>query len=414
MSKSTHQFEIRGVDKSASAFASVKSRAAATGAQIKSMVGGALAAAGAYLSFRAIKGGIDELGRLSDVAQKANVSVDALTSTTAAFGALGIQMNVDGFAKSMQLLAKNTGRTGMEGFYQTIDEIGKIPDVSKRAEMAMKVFGKSGLEFMPLINAADEGVDALRTVVAAMPKVSQAAANAGDGAADAMGFAANEVKSLWLEGLGFLANKLNNDYTGDVRTAALSAGNSLTYYTKLAVAKCISWFQKLRAAASTWGQAIGALAGGTYEKLFGSGGTWSDVWKGTVDAWNQGLDEYADRAKEIDQAESERTERFKKSYEDRAMAIKHFADAYDRAAISIDGRKKKEADAVELGKMTKISNDLVMGGSNAALKMQILGPTFQSEQKKQTSLLEKIAANTEKTADNTEESSNDADMGVVD
>lgn len=414
MSKSVHQFEIRGVDKTAPAWASVKAKAATTGAQIQKMVGGAIAAAGAYLSFRAIKGGIDELGRLSDVAQKANVSVDDLTATSAAFGALGIQMDVDGFAKSMALLAKNTGRTGMEGFYQTIDEIGKIPDVSQRAEAAMKTFGKAGMEFMPLINAADDGVDALRTVVAAMPKVSQAAANAGDGAADAMGFAANEVKSLWLEGLGFLSNKLNNDYTGDVRTAALTAGNSLTYYTKVAVAKCISWFQKLRAAAATWGQAIGALAGATYEKLFGTGGTWSDVWKNTKDAWNQGLDEYADKAKEIDQAESDRTERFKKSYEDRAMAIKHFADAYDKAAVSIDGRNKKDAAEIDMGKQTKITNDLVMGGSNAALKMQILGPTYQSEQKKQTTILEKIAANTEKTADNTEESGGYVPDGSVD
>ena len=404
MSKSTHQFEIRGIDKTAGAFASVKAKAATTGAQIKSMVGGAIAAAGAYLSFRAIKGGIDELGRLSDVAQKANVSVDALTSATAAFGALGIQMNVDGFAKSMQLLAKNTGRTGMEGFYQTIAEIGKVPDVSKRAEMAMKVFGKSGLEFMPLVNAADEGVDALRTVVAAMPKVSQAAANAGDGASDAMGFAVNQVKSLWLEGLGFLANKLNNDYTGDVRTAALTAGNALEYWTKLAVAKCITWWEKLQQSGRAYGEVLGAIIGATTEKLFGSGGSWGDVWKEITNAFDSAMDEYEDRAQELEKLEEERAARFKSNYEDRAVAIKHFADAYDKAAITIDGRKKKDAASLELGKMTKISNDLVMGGSNAALKMQILGPTYQSEQKKQTSLLEKIAANTENTADNTEES----------
>lgn len=402
MSKSVHQFEIRGVDKTAPAFASIKSKAAATGAQIQKMVGGAIAAAGAYLSFRAIKGGIDELGRLSDVAQKANVSVDDLTATSAAFGALGIQMDVDGFAKSMALLAKNTGRTGMEGFYQTIDEIGKIPDVSQRAEAAMKTFGKAGMEFMPLINAADDGVDALRTVVAAMPKVSQAAANAGDGAADAMGFGINEVKRLWLEGLGFLANKLNNDYTGDVRTAALNAGNALSKYTRLAVAKCLTWCQKYWNAWKVWGQAAGALVGGTWEKLFGSGGTWADVWKGTTDAFKQGLDEYKDEAEKLDRIEKDRTERFNKEYEYRAAAIQKYADAQSKAAVSIDGRNKKDAAAIDMGKQTKITNDLVMGGSNAALKMQILGPTYQSEQKKQTTLLEKIAANTEKTADEIE------------
>ena len=414
MSKAKHQFEIRGVDKSGPAFSSVKARAAATGAQIKSLVGGAIAAAGTYLGFRALKGGIDELGRLSDVAQKANVSVDTLTSATAAFGALGIQMPVDGFAKSMQLLAKHTGRTDMEGFYQTIEEIGKVPDVSKRAEMAMKVFGKSGLEFMPLINAADEGVDALRTVVAAMPKVSQAAANAGDGASDAMGFAVNQVKSLWLDGLGFLANILNNDYTGDVRTAALTAGNALEFWTKRAVAKCITWWGKLRQAARGYGEILGAAYGAVSEKLFGTGGSWGDVWKQITGAFDSAMTEYEDRAQELDRLEEDRAARFRKNYEDRAVAIKHFADAYDKAAVSIDGRNKKDAASVELGKLTKVSNDLVMGGSNAALKMQILGPTYQSEQKKQTSLLEKIAANTEKTADNTEETFSGFDFERVD
>ena len=413
MSKSTHQFEIRGVDKSGPAFSSVKAKAAATGAQIKSMVGGAIAAAGAYLGFRAIKGGIDELGRLSDVAQKANVSVDALTSATAAFGALGIQMNVDGFAKSMQLLAKNTGRTGMDGFYKTVEEIGKVPDVSKRAEMAMKVFGKSGLEFMPLINAADEGVDALRTVVAAMPKVSQAAANAGDGASDAMGFAVNQVKSLWLEGLGFLANKLNNDYTGDVRTAALTVCNTLEYWTKRGVAKCIALWQKMQAHARAYGEVLGGIIGAVGSKI-SNGDSWADVWDNIHNTTRNAVDEFDDRMEEIDRLEADRVARFKKNYDDRALAIRHFADAYNKAAISIDQRKKKDAASLDLGKMTKISNDLVLAGSNAALKMQLLGPTYQSEQKKQTSLLEKIAANTEKTADNTEGSSTDVNFGVVD
>ena len=406
MSKSTHQFEIRGVDKSGPAFASIKSKAAATGAQIKSMVGGAIAAAGAYLSFRAIKGGIDELGRLSDVAQKANVSVGDLTSTTAAFSALGIQnMGVDGFAKAMQMMAKNTGRTGMDGFYQTIEEIGEVPDVAKRAEMAMQVFGRSGMEFIPLINAAENGVEALKGVRAAFPQLSDAAANAGDGMSDAMGFAANEVKTLWLEGLGFLAGKLNNDYTGDVRTAALNAGNALTFWTKRAVAKCITWWEKLRQSGRAYGEVLGAIIGATSEKLFGSGGSWGDVWKEITNAFDSAMDEYEDRAKELEEAEGERAKRWEGDYKKRAEAIKHFARNYSAAAKSIYERNGKNANALGIGSMTKVSNDLVM---------QILGPTYQSEQKKQTSLLEKIAANTEKTADNTEETFSGFDFGKVD
>ena len=126
------------MDKTGAAFGSVRNRAAATGAQIRSMLGGALAAAGAYLGLRSIKGGIDELGHLSDIAQKTNTNVKDLTQTAAALNVLGIQnMGVDQIGKAFDYMAKSTGRTGMAGFYQTIEELGKIPDVARRSQEAL-------------------------------------------------------------------------------------------------------------------------------------------------------------------------------------------------------------------------------------------------------------------------------------
>lgn len=402
MSKSTHQFEIRGVDKSAGAFGSIKNRAAATSAQIRSMVGGAIAAAGAYLSFRAIKGGIDELGHLSDIAQKTNTNVGELTQTAAALSALGIQnMGVDQLGKAFDYMAKTTGRSGMEGFYKTIDELGKIPDVADRGQAAMQAFGRSGMEFMPLLNAADESVNALQTVVAAMPKVPQSAAKAGDAMSDAMGFAANQVKSIWLQGLASICGWFDNEYTGGVREASLKAGNYMEYYAKLAVTKCLTWYRKvqeyLKRYGEYWGTFIGTKMGG---------GSWTEAFQNAENAWQQALKEYDDVSKELEQKEHERTERFKRDFEDRAIAIQKFQGAYENAAITIEKRKERDAaQGLEVSRQTRISNDLVLGGSNAATRLQILGPTLQSETKKQTSILEKIAANTEKTADNTEENS---------
>jgi len=402
MSKSTHQFEIRGVDKSAGAFGSIKNRAAATSAQIRSIVGGAIAAAGAYLSFRAIKGGIDELGHLSDIAQKTNTNVGELTQTAAALSALGIQnMGVDQLGKAFDYMAKTTGRSGMEGFYKTIDELGKIPDVADRGQAAMQAFGRSGMEFMPLLNAADESVNALQTVVAAMPKVPQSAAKAGDAMSDAMGFAANQVKSIWLQGLASICGWFDNEYTGGVREASLKAGNYMEYYAKLAVTKCLTWYRKvqeyLKRYGEYWGTFIGTKMGG---------GSWTEAFQNAENAWQQALKEYDDVSKELEQKEHERTERFKRDFEDRAIAIQKFQGAYENAAITIEKRKERDAaQGLEVSRQTRISNDLVLGGSNAATRLQILGPTLQSETKKQTSILEKIAANTEKTADNTEENS---------
>jgi len=414
MSKSTHQFEIRGVDKSAGAFGSIKNRAAVTSAQIRSMVGGAIGALGAYFTFSSIKGGIDELGHLSDVAQRTSTSVDELTQTAAAMSAIGVNMGVDQLAKAFDYMAKSTGRSGMEGFYQTIDELGKVDDVSKRAQAAMQAFGRSGMEFMPLINAADTSVEALKTVVDAMPKIPQSAADAGDAMSDAMGFAANQAKSIWLQGLGAICGWFDNEYKGGVREASLSAGNYLEYYTKVAVAKCITWYKKLQNGLKVWGDTIGAFVGAAYVKIT-EGGSWDDVWNLTTQAFSQSLDEYEDESKRLDEIEAERTERFKRNFDERKIAIEKFQGAYNKAAVSIEGRKAMGADAeADVGRQTRISNDLVMAGSNAAMRMQILGPTLQSESKKQTALLERIATNTEKTADNTEESTTSESMGVID
>lgn len=403
MSKATHQIEIKGKDGTGGAFSSIKARASATGAQIKAMVGGALAFAGAYVGLNAIIGGINNLGKLSDIAQKTSTSVDDLTRATGAFAALGVNVSVDTFAKSMDYLAKNTGRSGMEGFYQTIEEIGKVPEVADRAELAMKYFGRSGMEFMPIINGADETVNALKTVVAAMPAIPQSAADNGDAMADAMGFAANEVKSIWAQGLGAVCGYFDNEFQGGVREATLSAGNYVTYFVKVAAAKCIKWFRQLQEYLKRFYDMYGAFIG----TLWG-GGSLGDAWDAAGDAYNEAVEHFDEISEELEKTEQARTERFKRNFEERKIAVEKFGEAYKRAAISIKDREaldaeKRKEDILEAAKrQARIQNELVLGGSNAVSKLQILGPSFQNEAKKQTKLLEKIASNTSRTAENTE------------
>lgn len=416
MSSSQHQIQVKGVDKTGGAFASIKNRAASAGASIQKLVGGAFAAAGAYLGFQAIAGGINELGHLSDIAQKTSTTVDELTRAATAFNVLGIQhMGVDEIGKAFDYMAKTTGRTGMAGFYQTLEELGKIPDVATRGQQAVKLFGDAGLQLMPLVNAADTTVDALQTVVNAMPGVPQAAADAGDAAADAMAFAANQVKSVWIQGLGFLANKINNDYTGDVRTAALRAGNYLEYYTKRAVSKCLTWWKKFTGAWSAVGSAIGGAIGGFREK----------GWRGIAEGWSigleSGIEELAETIIEADMLDEERTARFKKNYEDRAAVIEHFAKAYDRAAISL--AKRNAADngggnglkglAAAAKSLPALRNALIFGGSNDALKMQLRGASTQNEMKVQTETLKQIADNTKKTAEGVEDQKKEEHLKVI-
>ena len=405
MSSSTHQIKVKGVDQTGAAFGSIRNRAAATGAQIRTMLGGAIAAAGAYLGFRAIKGGIDELGHLSDVAMKTSTSVDELTQSAAAMSALGVTgMGVDQLAKSFDYMAKTTGRTGMAGFYETIAELGKIEDVALRSQAAMQIFGKSGMAFMPLINAADQSVEALQTVVAAMPKVPQAAADAGDAMSDAMGFAANEVKSIWLQGLAAICGWFDNEYAGGVREASLTAGNYMQYYARVAAAKCITYYRKVQEYLKRWGDAIGTFIGAKM-----GGASWGEAWDMAGKAYDDAVKEYDEVAKELEKRERDRTERFKREFEDRAIAIKKFQGAYDAAAISIAKRQEKNGELDMALKTPTIRNELIMGG-NEANRVALLGPQLQNESKKQTALLEQIANNTKATADNTEETSTE-EMG---
>lgn len=401
MANANINFNVTGTDKTGAAFNAIGWRAK----QLSSMLKGALAFAGAYFGFRAVKGGIDELGHLSDIAQKTSTSVDELTQAAGAMNALGIQnMGVDQLAKAFDYMAKTTGRSGMRGFYETIGEIGKIEDVAARGQEAMKVFGRSGMELMPLINAADTSVDALRTVVNALPKVPQAAANAGDAMSDAMGFAANQAKSIWLQGLGQICGWFDNEYKGGVREASLQAGNYMEYYAKVAVAKCITWYRKiqeyLKRYGDFWGTLVGAKMGGA---------SWSEALSMATDAYDEAAEEYEKVADELEKKEAERTERFKRNFEEREIAIKKFQGAYDQAAISIEQRQKKDGETAGdlASKLPTVRNDLIMAGSNEARKLQILGPTLQSESKKQTGLLQKIADNTKETADNTDEAAGD-------
>ena len=401
MSKSTHQFEVKGVDKSAGAFSSIKGRAAATAAQIRSMVGGAIAAAGAYMSFRAIKGGIDELGHLSDIAQKTSTSVDELTQTAAALNVLGIQnMGIDQLGKAFDYLQKTTGRTGMGGFLQTIEELGKIEDVAKRGQEAMRIFGRSGMEFMPLINGANHGIGALENVINAMPKVPQSAAEAGDDAADAMAIFSNEIHSLWLQGIVAVGKLFTDDMVEDARTGALNACSWMEYWAK----NTADIFKMTWNNVKSWTNGLGGVVGAAVAGVFKHGYHVGEIWKDIKEAWNWNMDE-ADR----------HNEDIVKRIESRAqhLAIRlsnnaKFSRSYGKAAL---GRYDITDNGSGLNKdiksQTRISNDLIMGGSNAATRLQLLGPTLQSEQKITNELLEKVVENTAKTANNTDNKSGD-------
>lgn len=383
MSKSTHQIEVRGRDATGGAFSSIKNRAAATGAQIRKLVGGAIAGAGAYLGMRAIAGTVNELGRLSDLAMKTGASVGELTKMTTAFSVAGLDISVDTLAKSFQYLQKNTGKQGSAAFFETVEAIGKIEDPAKRGAEMVKNFGRSGMELAPLINGGEDVVRKFKLLTDIMPGVSDSAANAGDEFADAMTILGKGAQSLWMKVVGKICSLWGEDFPGGVRAGALNAINYIEYFCKLSFNRLTKW----GAQAALAMQAVWNWAANDY--------SWDQAWE-EFGVQNEYLTRDMDQQlAKIDQARAEYVSKLAD------VTVDDLADVFSKRAKANGLPAEKETE--KSYHSTRISNDLIMGGSNAALRAQILGPTLQSEAKKQTALLEKIADSSEKTADAVEE-----------
>ena len=378
MSNSTHQFKVKGVDASGKAFDSIAARAKATGASIRAALGGALAAAGAYLSLRSVAGAVNQLGQLSDLAMKAGMSVEFLTKATTAFQVAGLNVSAESLVKAMQYMQKNTGKQGEGGFFELTKQIAAIPDAAQRAQAAVQVFGRSGLELLPLVNNGQAAIEKFQKLQSIMPGVSTAAANAGDAANDALTIFGKGAQAIMLKAVGKICALWGDEFPGGVRAGALNAINWLE-----------TFFKKAYAYINKYSAYLGAL-GGLVADFFTQGPeqAWK-VYEGTIDAAQRDFD---NTIKAADESRAKYVDTLKE------MSVDDLANPFGKAGGAAAAGESFGAAAAK-----RISNALIAGGSNQANKLAILGPQYQNETKKQTSLLEKIAKNTEKTAENTEE-----------
>lgn len=422
MSSSTHQIKVKAVDQTGGAFSSIQKRAGAAGANISRMLGAAITAGLAYLGARQFLAGVDELGKLSDVAMKASTSVDDLTRAATGLSILGINTDINSLAQAFTKMAATTGRTGMAGFYETINEIGKISDVAKRSEATMKVFGRAGLEFMPLVNAAKDGSDALQNVISAMPHVSQAAADAGDALSDAKTIGVQGFRSLWLDCIGSISRSIDESFAGGVRQAALDGVAWLDFFAKMAYKKVAAFASTSLIAFNGLGSSMGEIFTKLfdyYKSFFSAVGGWiSDVvnvsWddikaNGVFGKANENFSRKMDKASEkllenVDfdamganiYAFDSEMEQLRISLDRKIKENEKAAQAYNEAAISSGGRSVLDGEGSSEQRKPRVNNSLILGGSNESLKLSILGPQTQ-ELKKQTNVLKEISKNTQRT-----------------
>lgn len=379
--KSTHQLEIKGVDHTAGAFSSISARAKAASASMRKMLGGAFAAAGAYLGARAIVGTVNELGRLSDLAMKAGMSVEELTRVSTAFGVAGLNISVDSLTMAMQRLNKSTGRTGMTAFFDTVKTLAGIEDPVKRSEAAVKLFGRSGLELQPLIDGGQEAVEKFRTLQEIMPGLSSASADAGDAIADAMLITGKGVTSMWQMAIGYVMNLFSEGLPGGVRAGALNAVNWIETMAK----KIVAWIAKLSAEILSFG----AL----FVDMFTMGP--EAAWKLYLDTNSAADRDFENRMTEANKERMAYVDKLKE------MNVDDLSNALGKPKGGGTGPVDKLATSAD--KMTRLTNNLIMGNSNDAVRLARLGPQLQTETKKQTELLKEIAENTADTKEAVED-----------
>lgn len=228
---------IKGQDQTGAAFSSVAKQASASLGKLKHLAIAAGAGLGLGKLVSSAKEGIQELGLLSDQAQRMGTSSEYVQKLTGALGQVGVVgVNVDNLASAFGRMTKETGKTGAEGFKATMEGIAGLGTEQERVNELVRVFGREmGAKFAPLVRQGPEAFSqGLDGVMAAMPAVSDAAVNAGDMVADAMSVASAQAKTAWLQTLGNIIVKFQETFGMSLGEAIAVAVEYVKFGAKVA------------------------------------------------------------------------------------------------------------------------------------------------------------------------------------
>lgn len=167
-----------------------------------------------------------ELGTLSDRAQQMQVSAEYAQKFVGALGQVGVKgANIENMTKMFDKMTLTTGRVGADGFEKTLADIAAIGDEQKRVTELGRIFGREmGPALAPLLRQGPQAFkEGLADVMAAMPAVSTAAVNAGDGIADAWAIMNDEIKVGFQSALGNVANYMENNFGLSFKNAIRTA-----------------------------------------------------------------------------------------------------------------------------------------------------------------------------------------------
>jgi hypothetical protein len=177
------------------------------------MVGGGMAAAGAAIvaPLAAMAGQFADLAsQVDDISQRTGLSAEAISTLGYAAklsgsdmegleaGVRGLQKTMTGLSEgaagavedfaALGLSAADLEGLSLEDKFKTVAEaISRVPDPSKKAALAMRVLGKSGVALLPMMNAGRAGIESLQAEADSLNlKISSEDAASGAAYGDAM------------------------------------------------------------------------------------------------------------------------------------------------------------------------------------------------------------------------------------
>lgn len=386
---------VAAVDATARVFKSVASSAMSVTASIAKW--GVDAAVDAI---RAFASAAKSLSELSDTAMRAGASAKDLTQLSTALNVIGIKgASVDELATAFQRMTKATDETGTAGFEKVIGKLSQLSTEQERAVAAQKVFGRTGLNFLPLIDmAAKDGVESIKGITAAMPGVSDAAAQAGDKVWDSFTVMGNGVKSIWYEVVGKISSWIDSKFAGGVREAAMKAVAYMRYFAKVSWAYIKPFFDDFWGAFKSlasliwkWAKNVatmiaGALVTGVENAWERLNGFFYKFYAGVDAAWQKYVnhdDAAAERAIALGEKETRRVEEFTKqnwqSYRDAIKLLEW--KATEGVFANIDTSAADEALKKELANAEKAAKLIEKMNGAAASGFGEFGERAQQAQK---------------------------------
>ena len=399
---------IGAVDATASTFrgvagriSSFKAQATGLGASLKAAAISALPFVGIAGAIKAAASAFREMSTLTDRADDIGAAagdLQRLVSVMQQIGARGA--NIETVSRAMQRMTRETGEVGIEGFARVLGTAAQLGTEAERVDFLMKAFGRNqGLVFAKMIRDGDAGVLKLMEMAEAYPAVSEAAAQAGDRAADAIALAGNTIKAGWWNLLGSLVMGFEEAF-GPLPRAATIIGNSIVFVFKAVVEAVRGVIFVLRAVlepvvrtVTLLIQAVGHLSRAVMESGYSFKDAFKDIGADAQDHFRDYIDGLSEEAGKFTL--------FRDGFDFQGLGLSgDFTKAKDAA---IQGgatfRKNASAAAKEISNAYSKGGSFALKGSNEAAKIirgSATGTAAQS-QRTVTQFLPRIAEGIERT-----------------